>query len=171
MVDSPRFSAPLVKKIESLGGIAQIFLTHRDDIADHALFAERFGVTRTMHTDDGAARFKIEQIVEGVVAVHLDNELTVVPVPGHTPGSMVLLYQNKFLFNGDHLAWSPNRKSLVAFRGACWYSWAEQTRSVEKLLGYDFEWILPGPGRTAGRTPTEMRQHLKHCDERIRKIR
>lgn len=29
----------------------------------------------------------------------------------------------------------------------CWYSWEEQTRSMERLLAYDFEWVLPGHGR------------------------
>jgi len=58
-------------------------------------------------------------------------------------GHAVLLYRNKFLFTGDHLAWSPNPNSLIAFRSACWYSWTEQTRSMAKILDYDFEWVLP----------------------------
>src|ERR1700753_3575828 len=36
LVDSPRFTRPLVRKIESLGGVRTIFLTHRDDVADHS---------------------------------------------------------------------------------------------------------------------------------------
>jgi len=44
LIDSPRFTAPLVKKIEAFGGISQIFLSHSDDIADHARFAERKGL-------------------------------------------------------------------------------------------------------------------------------
>src|SRR5499427_5686103 len=36
LVDSPRFTAPLVKRIERLGGVKTMFLTHRDDVADHA---------------------------------------------------------------------------------------------------------------------------------------
>ncbi len=163
LVDSPRFSAPLVKKIESMGGVSQIFLTHRDDLADHDRFAEKFDAKRIMHKDDGAERLGVERIIEGGEAVQLDEELTVIPVPGHTRGSQVLLYQNKFLFSGDHLAWSPNRNSLVAFRDACWYSWDEQTRSMTKLLDYDFEWVLPGHGRIAQAAKEEMREHLREC--------
>lgn len=163
LVDSPRYSAPLVKKMESLGGVSQIFLTHRDDIADHTAFAKKFGAPRIMHADDGAARLGVEQILEGGASVRLEDELIAVPVPGHTRGSMVLLYQNKFLFTGDHLAWSPVRNSLIAFRDACWYSWAEQTESMEKLLAYNFEWVLPGHGRIANKPLGEMRQHLKNC--------
>jgi len=165
LVDSPRFSTPLVRKIESLGGVSQMFLSHRDDIADHERFAGKFKARRIMHRDDGAERLGVEQIIQGGEAVRLDDELTVVPAPGHTRGSQVLLYQNKFLFTGDHLAWSPNRRSLTAFRGACWYSWAEQTRSMEKLLEYEFEWVLPGHGRIINLPPKKMRESLQSCVE------
>jgi glyoxylase-like metal-dependent hydrolase (beta-lactamase superfamily II) len=170
LVDSPRYSAPLVRKIEELGGVSQMFLSHADDIADHERFAEKFGAKRIMHAADGAARYEIEQIIEGERAVKLDDELTVVPTAGHTRGSQVLLYKNKFLFTGDHLAWSPKRKTLTAFRGACWYSWKEQTRSMERLVEYDFEWILPGHGRIANAPKAEMRRHLIGCVEWMKKV-
>jgi len=118
-----------------------------------------------MHTADGAGRLGIEQIIEGDAAVNLDDELTIIPVAGHTRGSMVLLYQYKFLFTGDHLAWSPTRETLTAFRGACWYSWMEQTRSMAKLVDYEFEWVLPGHGRIAQATKAEMKRHLIGCIE------
>ena len=74
-----------------------------------------------------------------------------------------MVYRNKFLFSGDHLAWSPNRNSLIAFRSACWYSWTEQTRSMEKLLDYDFEWVLPGHGRIHHDSVGNMRAALREC--------
>jgi glyoxylase-like metal-dependent hydrolase (beta-lactamase superfamily II)/ferredoxin len=165
LIDSPRFAAPLVKKIEASGGISKIFLTHRDDIADHRRFAERFGAERIMHAADGARRLGIEKIIEGEKSVALDDELTVIPAAGHTRGSQLLLYKNKFLFTGDHLAWSPARRTLTAFRGACWYSWTEQTRSMERLLAFDFEWVLPGHGRIVRKPKNEMRTHLEKCVE------
>jgi glyoxylase-like metal-dependent hydrolase (beta-lactamase superfamily II)/ferredoxin len=165
LVDSPRFSTPLVKRIEALGGVAEMFLSHRDDIADHARFAERFGARRIMHAADGAAAYGVEKIIDGEAAFRIDDELTVIPQPGHTRGSQVLLYKNKFLFTGDHLAWSPVRETLIAFRGACWYSWSEQIRSMERLTGYDFEWVLPGHGRIANRSKIEMKRHLADCLE------
>lgn len=165
LVDSPRFSKPLVGKIEFLGGISQIFLTHRDDIAEQERFAEKFKAKRIMHKDDGAVRLGAEHVIENGQVVFLDDELTVIPVPGHTRGSQVLLYQNRYLFTGDHLAWSPIRNSLTAFRNACWYSWAEQTRSMEKLLDYEFEWVLPGHGRIINLPKEEMRRSLKTCVE------
>jgi glyoxylase-like metal-dependent hydrolase (beta-lactamase superfamily II)/ferredoxin len=165
LVDSPRFSAPLVKKIEALGGVSKMFLSHRDDIADHAAFAEKFGAHRIMHADDGARRLGIETVIEGETAVKIDDELIVIPQPGHTRGSQVLLYKNRFLFSGDHLAWSLARNSLTAFRRACWFSWEAQIRSMERLADHDFEWVLPGHGRIANRPRAEMRRHLADCIE------
>ncbi|HEX8709298.1 MAG TPA: MBL fold metallo-hydrolase [Pyrinomonadaceae bacterium] len=170
LVDSPRLASTLVKKIAALGGIRTIFLTHRDDIAEHAAFAAKFGAKRIMHAADGAARHGVEQVVEGERAVRLDDDLTLIPTPGHTRGHMVLLYKDRFLFTGDHLAWSPSRQTLTAFRNANWYSWPEQTRSMKRLLGYDFEWVLPGHGRIRHETKEEMRSHLVRCIEWMRTV-
>src|SRR5947209_1260674 len=98
LVDSPRFTRPLVRQIESLGGVRTIFLTHRDDVADHEKFARHFHAERIMHHDDNAARYGVEHVVEGEDAVRLDNDLVVIPTPGHTRGHAVLLYKNKYLF-------------------------------------------------------------------------
>jgi glyoxylase-like metal-dependent hydrolase (beta-lactamase superfamily II)/ferredoxin len=165
LVDSPRYSSLLVKKFEELGGVRTMFLTHRDDVADHERYARRLGCRRVMHADDGAARHGVEHVVEGGAPVRLDDDLTVIPTPGHTRGSACLLYREKYLFTGDHLAWSPTRQTLTAFRTACWYSWAEQTRSMEKLLDHQFEWVLPGHGRIHRDAPERMREHLRACVE------
>jgi glyoxylase-like metal-dependent hydrolase (beta-lactamase superfamily II)/ferredoxin len=165
LIDSPRFATLLAKKIEAVGGVNTMFLTHRDDVADHARFAKKFGCRRVMHADDGAARLGIEHVISGDDPVELDHDLIAIPVPGHTRGHMVLLYRNKFLFTGDHLAWSPNRETLTAFRSVCWYSWEAQTRSMERLLNYDFEWVLPGHGRIHHDSRENMRAHLERCIE------
>jgi glyoxylase-like metal-dependent hydrolase (beta-lactamase superfamily II)/ferredoxin len=170
LIDSPRFASQLVRKIESMGGVSTMFLTHRDDVADHERFAEKFGCRRIMHADDGAARLGIERILRGAEAVELDSDLTAIPVPGHTRGHAVLLYRQKFLFSGDHLAWSPNRKSLIAFRNACWYSWAEQITSMEKLLDYSFEWVLPGHGRIHHASREVMEVELARCVDWMKRV-
>jgi glyoxylase-like metal-dependent hydrolase (beta-lactamase superfamily II)/ferredoxin len=163
LVDSPRFAAPLVRRIEAMGGVALMFLSHRDDIADHAKYAAHFGCPRVMHEGDGAARLGIEQVVTGQDAVTFGPELVGIPTPGHTRGHQVLLYRNRALFTGDHLAWSPARRTLTAFRNACWFSWAVQTQSMERLLDYRFEWVLPGHGRIHHAPADEMRGHLERC--------
>jgi len=165
LIDSPRFTRPLVRKIEALGGVRAIFLTHRDDLADQEKFARHFGARRVMHADDGAARHGVERVLEGEAEARLDEDLLAIPTPGHTRGHAVLLYRDKYLFTGDHLAWSPARRGLTAFRSACWYSWPVQTRSMEKLLQHRFEWVLPGHGRIHHASADVMRAELERCVE------
>jgi glyoxylase-like metal-dependent hydrolase (beta-lactamase superfamily II)/ferredoxin len=163
LVDSPRFARPLVKRLEDMGGIALMFLTHRDDVADHAAFAKHFGCTRIIHADDvGSGTREVERTVAGYAPEVLADDLLIVPVPGHTRGSMCLLH-NKFLFTGDHLHWEPDTQTLGASRHVCWYDWREQTRSMERLLDYDFEWVLPGHGRRANLPTDAMRRALAQC--------
>jgi glyoxylase-like metal-dependent hydrolase (beta-lactamase superfamily II)/ferredoxin len=166
LVDSPRFASQLVKRIKAMGGVNHMFLTHKDDIADHVSFAKKFGCERIMHAADGAERLGIERVIDGQEEpLQLDRDLVLIHVPGHTRGHMVMLYKNKFLFTGDHLAWSPTRETLTAFRSVAWYSWPEQTRSMQKLLEYDFEWVLPGHGRIHHDTKEAMHTHLERCIE------
>ena len=140
-----------------------ILLTHRDDVADHDKFARHFGAARVMHEDDNAARYGVEHVVRGAEAHRLDGDLLLIPTPGHTRGHAVLLYKDKYLFTGDHLAWSPSRQTLTAFRSTCWYSWEAQTRSMERLLDYSFEWVLPGHGRIHHDDSAAMRAQLEGC--------
>jgi glyoxylase-like metal-dependent hydrolase (beta-lactamase superfamily II) len=163
LVDSPRFAAPLVTSIERLGGVQQMFLSHRDDIADHERFADHFNCPRVMHEADGASGLGIERVTVGDGLVKLDRDLLVIPTPGHTRGHQVLLYGGRALFTGDHLAWSPERQTLTAFRDACWYSWTLQIRSMTRLLDYPFEWVLPGHGRMHHAAHEEMHAHLERC--------
>jgi glyoxylase-like metal-dependent hydrolase (beta-lactamase superfamily II)/ferredoxin len=163
LIDSPRFASQLVKRIEALGGVSQMLLTHKDDVAAHELFRKRFNCERVMHADDGANRLGVEHVIRGEEARQLDDDLLVIPTPGHTRGHVVFLYRKKFLFTGDHLAWSPRKQTLTAFRSVAWYSWPEQTRSMEKLLSYEFQWVLPGHGDIHKDDASTMHDHLARC--------
>jgi glyoxylase-like metal-dependent hydrolase (beta-lactamase superfamily II)/ferredoxin len=148
LVDSPRAAAPLLRAIRRLGGVRFMFLTHRDDVADHARFAEAFRCTRILHeADAGPATAGVERLVADRDPIALAPGLTIVPVPGHTRGSAALLADDMFLFTGDHLWGRDDGEGLHASRSVCWYSWPEQRRSLERLLDLRFEWVLPGHGR------------------------
>ncbi|HVG20290.1 MAG TPA: MBL fold metallo-hydrolase, partial [Blastocatellia bacterium] len=169
LVDSPRFTRPLARRIAEMGGVRQMFLTHRDDVADHEAWANHFNAERVIHRHDVTrSTAGVERMIDGHEAVALDDDLIAVPTPGHTRGHAVLIYRDKYLFSGDHLWWSPNYQSLHASWNVCWYSWGEQTRSVERLLDYRFEWVLPGHGRRAHFGPDEMREQLRSCVARMK---
>jgi glyoxylase-like metal-dependent hydrolase (beta-lactamase superfamily II)/ferredoxin len=163
LIDSPRFASQLISKMEALGGLGTMLLTHKDDVAAHESFRDKFHCDRVMHAADGASRLGVETIIDGAEPVELDRDLLAIPTPGHTRGHVVFLYRRKFLFTGDHLAWSPKRQTLTAFRSVAWYSWPEQIRSMEKLLAYDFEWVLPGHGDIHSDNTRTMRHHLERC--------
>jgi len=163
MVDSPRFTPPLVKQIEKMGGIRYLYLTHKDDVADHQKYHEYFQCDRILHRDDMTSSTRnVEIQLTGSQPFQLNSNLLIIPVPGHTRGHTILLYK-KFLFTGDHLAWSDHRNSLVAWRDVCWYSWSEQIKSMRKLTRYAFEWVLPGHGRRYHADADKMQHLLQQC--------
>jgi glyoxylase-like metal-dependent hydrolase (beta-lactamase superfamily II)/ferredoxin len=162
LVDSPRFSRPLVRRLEELGGVATLFLTHVDDVADHARFRAHFGCRRVLHAADAQA-IDVEWKIEGEEPVALDPEVLLIPVPGHTAGSTCLVYRDTYLFSGDHVAWSETRGHVYAFKSACWYDWEAQCRSMERLARHPFEWILPGHGRRCRFDRESMRAQMARC--------
>lgn len=167
LVDSPRASRPLLERIEALGGVRTMVLSHQDDVADHAEFVRRFGCERVMHAADAGA-LPVERRITGMDPVALDDELTLMPVPGHTRGSVALLYREKFLFTGDHLWWDEDDHRLDMGRGVCWYSWPEQLRSLRRLRDFQFQWVLPGHGQRFRAESTDaMRAALDEVIERL----
>jgi hydroxyacylglutathione hydrolase len=75
------------------------------------------------------------------------GSLTVVDVPGHTPGSIALLdTQRKALFVGDTLG-CEGRK-VIADRAPKQFIWAadKEKESIEKISMLDFDIMLPGHG-------------------------
>jgi len=166
LIDSPRYTPPLVKQIEAMGGVKYMYLTHRDDVADHQKFHNHFNCDRILHQDDVQPdTLSVEIKLSGHEVTEFDPDIQIITVPGHSLGHTVLLYKNKFLFTGDHLAWSPYLEQLYAFRRFCWYSWTEQIKSMEKLANYSFEWVLPGHGRRYRGSVSETAQQMQQCIE------
>jgi glyoxylase-like metal-dependent hydrolase (beta-lactamase superfamily II)/ferredoxin len=164
LVDSPRYTAPLADRIAALGGVRTLFLTHSDDVADHARWRERFGCERILHRRDASRTTRgVERLIEGEAAIELAPGAVILPVPGHTAGSCCLLVDGKHLFSGDHAAWSPERGHVVAFREVCWHDWGDLTRSMQRLAELEFSWILPGHGWRCHFPPDRMRREMQRC--------
>ncbi len=147
LVDSPRYTAALARPFHDAGGIDHILLTHRDDVADADRWADEFGARVWIHADDADRAPFATDVVAGTDEVPVAPGLVCVPTPGHTRGSVVFLLEDRYLFTGDSLSWSHERRDLTAFRGACWYSWTVQIRSLDRLAAeHRFAWVLPGHG-------------------------
>ncbi|AFY78512.1 hypothetical protein Ple7327_3292 [Pleurocapsa sp. PCC 7327] len=164
LVDSPRYAPSLVKRLEEMGGVRYMYLTHRDDVANHRKFREHFNCDRILHVDDiTSSAADVEIQLTGTEPIEFAPDVLIIPVPGHSKGHTVLLYRHKFLFTGDHLAWSSYLNHLYAFRRYCWYSWSEQVKSMHELANYTFEWVLPGHGRRYHADTETMRQQMQQC--------
>ena len=163
MVDVPRWSAPLARRIEALGGLAAIVLTHRDDVADHARWARAFGAERWIHGADAEAAPEAERRMEGEAPRLIGDGLRLIPTPGHTAGSMCLQLgeQRAVLFSGDHLWWNRELQVVVASERYCWWDFEQQIQSVRTLLPLDVAWLLPGHGHRHAFAPGEWRMALE----------
>ena len=118
-----------------------------------------------IHEDDRAAAPFATDIVRDAGPV-LDD-VVVIPVPGHTRGSVCYLWDGRCLFTGDSLSWDFEDGDLTAWDDIAWYSWDEQRRSLRRLLAYRFEWVLAGHGGSQGRSAQEMHARLAALLERL----
>lgn len=160
LIDSPRYLKHLVDAFDRMGGIVHIFLTHEDDVADAARYAKRFRAKRIIHRADAHAMPEAEDIVEGIDAISYRPEFRIIPVPGHTAGSLCLLYRDRFLFTGDHLWWDPETDELGSPQQLVWDADALR-QSIATLTSYSFEWVLAGHGGRIHLPQAEMRMALQ----------
>mmetsp|Transcript_20072 Transcript_20072/g.34148 ORF Transcript_20072/g.34148 Transcript_20072/m.34148 type:complete len:406 (+) Transcript_20072:28-1245(+) len=167
MIDTPRFNSKLADTIEYEGGVDLMILTHRDDVADHAKWKKRFPhLERVIHrTEVNADTAEVETQLEGLGPWQPFDDLQILHTPGHTAGSISVLYQPSpsssssseaenhqpmpALFTGDHLAFSGRTRQLTGFKQYNRGNIDLQAESIRMLASDDvtFSWMLPGHGR------------------------
>jgi len=167
LIDSPKFLPHLIRRFREAGGIRNIFLTHRDDVADAQKYAQEFRSSLIIHREDRSALPEADHLLEGELPIALQNDFMAIPTPGHTRGHCVLLYRNTYLFSGDHLWWDPEGHRLGASKSACWYSWPTQVQSMKRLLDFPFEWVCPGHGSRVKLPPDQIKRYLKELIQRM----
>jgi glyoxylase-like metal-dependent hydrolase (beta-lactamase superfamily II) len=168
MVDSPRWTRAVTAQLEAWGGLSDVLLSHRDDVADAERYAKHFGAHVWIHKDDRKAAPFADRVVAGQDPQVIADDLVMIPVPGHTKGSVVYWFDRRYVFTGDSLAWSLEQDDLAAWEDVCWYSWPEQTRSLARLLDYEFEGVFAGHGASQIRTAPEMHRRLAALVERMK---
>ncbi|KAL9269449.1 hypothetical protein AKJ16_DCAP24195 [Drosera capensis] len=149
LVDSPKYTEALARNLEELGGVRFMFLTHRDDVADHEKWSKRFNCERILHSlEVQDSTVGVERKLEGTGPWSLYPDIELIFAPGHTEGDVCLYHKSlKVLFPGDHLMLWGSKLDIV--EAANWFSVPLQLESVKILLDVDFEWVLPGHGRRA----------------------
>lgn len=149
MVDCPKYTEVLARNIERLGGLRYLFLTHKDDVADHDKWVKRLKCERIMHVTDVEYRTTdVERKLHGDGPWNIGSDFELVHTPGHTEGSVCLYYRPlKVLFTGDHLCKSGKTGELDMILLYNKQSVSVQLDSIRKLLDLNFNCILPGHGR------------------------
>lgn len=165
LVDSPRYIKHLVEAFQRMGGLRYIFLTHEDNVADAAKYAAQFQSIRIIHRADADAMPDAEWIVDVENRQAIGSDFELIHVPGHTPGSQALLYENRFLFTGDHLWWDPAEQRLDAPRQLVWNQ-DQLLASIARLAEVRFEWVLAGHGHRLHLPAEEMQRRLRDLIER-----
>jgi len=160
MIDVPRFNSKLADNVEEEGGIDTLILTHKDGVAHHQKWKDRFpGLQRIIHRADVTKDTEDCEIkLEGEGVWDPAPDYSILHTPGHTAGSISLLFTcsgeyggDSVLFTGDHLAYTPSRKGLEGFKRYNHGNIAVQGDSIRMLAedSLPFTWILPGHGRMA----------------------
>ncbi|HEX9683936.1 MAG TPA: MBL fold metallo-hydrolase [Acidimicrobiales bacterium] len=169
MVDAPRWTRDVYEPVAELGGISDVLLTHRDDVADAERYAERFGARVWIHADDAAAVPFATDVVDGIEAVAIRPDVMAFPVPGHTKGSVLWLVDDHLLFSGDSLAWHPRKEQLTAFRTVAWYSWPAQQRSLARFAAspHRFDRLYPGHGWSHDAPADDLHRLLVELTDRM----
>ena len=167
MVDAPRWTRQVVAPLEAWGGLTDILLTHRDDVADAERYAKHFGARVWIHEADRAAAPHATDLVRGDAPAVVAGDIVAIPVPGHTRGSVVYLHDGRHLFTGDSLAWDFEEDDLVAWEDVAWYSWDAQRASLRRLLEHRFEWVFAGHGASHGLSADEMHARLARLLDRL----
>lgn len=167
LIDSPKFIKPIVQRLEELGGVEFIFLTHRDDVADASQFADHFQAKRIIDRRELDSQPDAEIVLEGNNPTRFFKDFIAIPTPGHSEGHCCLLFAERFLFTGDHLYWNRDLQHLDAYRDYCWFSWELQHESVRRLSQFSFEWVLPGHGQRVRLPSSDMVRELSQLADRM----
>jgi hypothetical protein len=69
--DSPRYLRPFAERVDDLGGIAHVLLSHRDSVADADRRAERYGTRVWIHAADAMAAPYATDVVDDAAAVEV----------------------------------------------------------------------------------------------------
>ncbi|GAA0488374.1 MBL fold metallo-hydrolase [Streptomyces stramineus] len=172
MIDTPRWSRELAGRYAASGTVTDVLLTHRDHAAHGRRYADHFGARLWIHEGDLDAAPDADRVIRGLEPLEIGEGVTAHPLPGHTPGSVLYLADDRYCFSGDSFYWSRTTNDLEVTESVTWYSIEELALSLARTAGrLRFEWVLPGHGDRRRLSGDEMSRRLKTLAERTRLLR
>lgn len=164
MIDCPRFNARLADQLADLGGVDFAIFTHKDTVEGQLAWKREFPkLQRIIHRFDATSDINFEARLNGKGPWSLGDDIQILYVPGHTLGSIAVLYNSTVdsaLFSGDHIGWSEKLARLDGFSRFNRAGLETQAESMEKLTEYEFQWILPAQGMRYRFQPGVSKENL-----------
>ncbi|MEU9033449.1 MBL fold metallo-hydrolase [Streptomyces sp. NPDC048352] len=171
MIDTPRWSGGLAERYAAWGPVTDVLLTHRDHAAHGRRYADHFGARLWIHEGDLDAAPDADQVIRGLEPVEIGEGVAAHPLPGHTPGSVLYLADDRYCFSGDSFYWSRTTADLEVPESVIWYSIAELAASLARTAGrIRFEWVLPGHGDRRHLSADDMSRRLTGLAARTRQL-
>jgi hypothetical protein len=158
------------------GGIARRYLSHAHEASPlNDRLGEASGAPLFVHAADAPEAARLNRVRASFRRRHrLDDDLEVIPIPGHTPGATAYLWDSgnhRVLFPGDTVL--PGRRG---WRAAYLEGTSDRRAYVDSLLllaGLEFDLIVPAisrRGRSAWQffRPERAREELEAIAGRLR---
>ena len=154
-----------------LGGVTRRYLNHRHEaeFAADAVVAPLF-----VHRDDSAATAEHMHVRGTFSRRHmLDEDLEVIPIPGHTPGATAYLWdsgEHRFLFTGDTLFLRDGEWVAAVLDSSDRAAYLDSLKLIREL---DFDVLVPWAA-SAGEQPyavtsrADARRRIDAIVERVR---
>ena len=146
LIDSPRFERSMAERVDDLGGISDVFLSHRDDVADADRWADRYDARVWIHEADADAAPYATDIIKASRPTLVSAGVIALAASGHTKGHLVFHIDDRWLFTGNTLYWNHRRDVLDVWPGATWYRWDVLVETMDILAQLRVEWVFPGHG-------------------------
>jgi glyoxylase-like metal-dependent hydrolase (beta-lactamase superfamily II) len=157
VVDPPDPGADGWKELDALAPYEAVFVTNRNHSRAAAAFRERYGAPVRMHEADAErAEVEVDETVTGGESI--GGELTVVHVPGKSPGEIAFHAPDcRALIVGDVVIGVPDDE-LSTYPDEVVRDRAALNRSAARLAELDFEALLLCDGKSI---PSGGRQKLR----------
>ena len=134
-------------ELRELGGVAHQYLNHAHEASPVAAeLRSAFGAPLHVHAADAAEVAETVSVDETFDERHrVDDDLEVVPIPGHTPGATAFLWHGpdgRALFTGDTIYVRDDEWIAAVLDGVS--DRADYLASLELLAGLEFDLLVPG---------------------------
>jgi glyoxylase-like metal-dependent hydrolase (beta-lactamase superfamily II) len=165
-----------VETVNDLGGVSRQYLNHHHEASPACDWvAKTFCAPLHVHEADAQAASKVCDVDETFSERHrLDEDLEVIPIPGHTNGATAFLWdtgQHRALFTGDTISFSRGRWRAAVLDGVS--DRERYIESLELIRTLDFDLVVPGiaPADQAYYEFVEKAEAERRIDEVLVRLR